>query len=101
MQLRSRVCPSVTAADEVSILTGGVTPMAGGGSGVSHRVPIASPCHLPPIPGTVRGAGAGLDGDDEGRLVRDTARCHPAHVLARIGRRHLGDAQAGARHLGR
>ena len=84
MQLRSRVCPSATAADEVSILTGGVTPTAGGGnrvSGGSCRVPIVSPRHLPPVPGTVRGAGASLDGDDEGRLVRDAARRHPAHVL--------------------
>ena len=44
--------------------------------------------------------GSVIDGDDEGRLLRDAAPRHPAHVLARIGRRHLRDAQAGARHLG-
>lgn len=45
---------------------------------------------------TVGGAGIIINGDNEGRLLRDTACGHPAHVFARIGRRHLGDAQAGA-----
>lgn len=50
---------------------------------------------------TVIGAGAAGHSDNDRCLLRDGPQRHPAHILPRIGHRHLDEAQAGASHLER
>ena len=84
MQSRSRVCPSVTEDAEDSMRMGGVTPVAVRAE-LRVNVPTGPRHRWGPVPRrvalTVRWVGSVIDGDDEGRLLRDAARCHPAHVL--------------------
>lgn len=70
--------------------------------GVKGKVPPSTrtqhSLHVPihSVALTVGAAGIIINGDNKGRLLCDATRGHPAHVFARIGRRHLGDAQAAA-----